>query len=318
MKYLCWAILLLAATSVFAAYPDEYPIYLRMLGFTKSEIYNLQFGESVFHPVKDTRPGEYGISAARVFDVPGYFIRDYYSYIENFRSLQNFQMVGKFSETPVMQDVMPLMLNAAELSELSACRQQCALNLTQEEISGLKADTNLQQYFRNILLNRLLEYQTKMDHSKNYLQDFDYLRAYFPGVIQYLSRYPGTRNQHVPEFFFWMKEKIGDEDVIEIHHVYSERIGDDFVIVNNLVYSNHLLMASAAVIHLINYVDRGFPRTLLVYYGRNYVEPEFNKAAKLDRRIFTAFEMAGKELERRYINPEFPHFPYGLVPTDQR
>jgi len=318
MKYISGILILLAATAVFAAYPDEYPLYLRMLGFTKSEIHDLQYGDTVFHPLKQARPGEYGVSAARVFDVPGYFIRDYYSYIENFRSLQNFQMVGKFGDPPNLQDLGPLFLDEVELNELTACKQQCGLNLTNEEIAGMRTDVNLQQYFRNIMLNRLIAYKTKSDHSKNYLEDFDHLHAYFPDVLEYLAKYPASRNVHVPEFFFWMKEKIGGKQVIEIRHVYSERIGDDFVVVNNLVYSNHILMESASVLHLISYVDRGFPRTLLVYYGRNYVDPETGKAAGQDKRIFAAFEVAGKELEKRYLSSAFPHFPYGLITTDQR
>jgi hypothetical protein len=164
----------------------------------------------------------------------------------------------------------------------------------------------------------LIAYQTRSDHSKNYLEDFEHLQAYFPDVLQYLAKYPASRNDDVPEFFFWMKEKVGGKQVIEIRHVYSERIGDDFVVVNNLVYSNHILMASASVLHLISYVDSGFPRTLLVYYGRNYVDPETGKAAGQDKRIFSAFEAAGKELERRYLSSAYPHFPYGLLPTDQR
>lgn len=319
MKYFCLSLILLAVcSSLFAAYPDEYPAYLRMLGFSKSEIRGLRSGGIVLHPLKDTRPGEYGISAAKVFDVPGYFIRDYYSYIENFRNLQDFQIIGKFNDSPDLQDLAPLTFDAQELQTLSSCKQQCSLNLTQEEIAGIREGTNLEEYYRKILLNRLFEYQTKANHSKNYLQDFPHLPAYFPLVLQYLSNYPNTRNQKTPEFFFWVKEKIGGKNVIQLRHVYSQRVVDDFVLVNNLVYSNHSLMASASVLHLINYVDRGFPRTLLVYHGRNYVDPETGTASGQDKRIFAAFQSAGKELEKRYLSSIYPDFPYGLRPTDQR
>ena len=77
MKRFCLVLILFAASSLFAAYPDEYPAYLRMLGFSKKEIRDLRDGRIVIHTHKQVRPGERGISAARVFDVPGYFIRDY-------------------------------------------------------------------------------------------------------------------------------------------------------------------------------------------------------------------------------------------------
>jgi hypothetical protein len=318
MKRFCLVLVLLAASSLFAAYPDEYPGYLRMLGFSKKEIRDLRDGGIVIHTHKEVRPGERGISAARVFDVPGYFIRDYYSYIENFRNLQNFQIVGKFSEPATLQDLVPLTFDALELKELAACKVKCSLNLTQEEVNGIQDGIDLQEYYRNILLDRLSEYKTQANHSKNYLQDFSYLPAYFPHVLQYLTKYPQTRDKNIPEFFFWIKEKIGGKNIIQLRHVYSQRVVDDFVLVNNLVYSNQSLMASASVVHLINYVDRGYPRTLLVYYGRNYVDPETGTASRQDKRIFTALEVAGKELEKRYLSSYYPDFPYGLLPTDQR
>jgi hypothetical protein len=318
MKRFCFCFILLVATTLFAAYPDEYPAYLRMLGFSKKEIRDLSNGDIVLHSLKGVRPGEQGISAARVFDVPGYFIRDYYSYIENFRNLENFQVVGKFSDPPTLQDLQPLTFDAQDLQELSACKTNCEWNLTQEEIAGIQEGPALQDYYRNILLDRLIAYKTQTDHSKNYLQDFPYLPAYFPGVLQYLSKYPATKNKKTPEFFFWVKERIGGRNVIQVRHVYTQRITDDFALVNNLAYSNQFLMASASVVHLINYVDRGYPRTLLVYHGRNYVDPEAGTASKQDKRIFSALEIAGKELEKRYLSPAYPDFPYGLRPTDQK
>lgn len=318
MKYFCVALALLAASAVFAAYPDEYPSYLRMLGFSKSEIHDLQNGETIIHSLKDVRPGEFGISAARVFDVPGYFIRDYYSYIENFRDLQNFQVVGKFSDPPLLKDLGPLTFDPLELQELAACRQQCSLNLTQEEIGGIRESSDLEQYYRNILFNRLVEYKTTANHSKNYLQEFPHLPIYFPFVVHYLTDYPATQNEKTPEYFFWVKEKIGKKMVIQLRHAFSQRIGDDFIVVNNLVYANRSIAASALVLHLINYADRGYPRTLLVYYGRNFVDSTTGAATGQDKRIFYAFQIAGKELEKRYISPLYQHFPYGLRPTDQR
>jgi hypothetical protein len=318
MKRFCLILSLLVVSSLFAAYPDEYPAYLRMLGFSKEEIRDLRDGRIIIHSHKELRPGERGISAARVFDVPGYFIRDYYSYIENFRNLQNFQMVGKFSEPATLQDLEPLTFDAEELKEFSACKAKCSINLTQKEIEGIHDGIDLQEYYRNILLDRLTEYKTQSNHSKNYLQDFTYLPAYFPLVVQYLTKYPQTRDQKIPEFFFWVKEKIGGKNIIQLRHVFTQRIATDFVLVNNLVYSNQSLMASASVVHLINYVDRGYPRTLLVYYGRNYVDPETGTAARQDKRIFDALELAGKELEKRYLSSYYPDFPYGLRPTDQR
>ncbi len=318
MRMLGVLLVLFYSSVLFAAYPDEYPGYLRLLGFSKDEIRDLQDGSVLIHSLKKLKPGESGITAAKVFDVPAYFIRDYFSYIENFRSLQDFQAVGKFAAEPLLQDLAPLTFDQDELGEFGACKESCRLNLTDEEKAGIQKSPDQSLFYRTILLNRLHEYRKRGDHTGSYLEDFDHLSAYFPEVLTYLSRYPESRNPRTLDFFYWGKERIGKTRTIQIRHVFAQKIGDDFVVVNHLVYSNHSIKASAAVLHLINYVDSGFPRTLLVYRGKNSIDPEIGSTYRQDKRIFSAFRTAGEELENRYLSSAYPGFPYGLKPTDQR
>src|SRR5438874_954529 len=63
----------------FAAYPFEYPIYLGLLGFSKGEISELKNGGMITHSIINKSPGEYGIVAARVFNVPVYYFKEYYN-----------------------------------------------------------------------------------------------------------------------------------------------------------------------------------------------------------------------------------------------
>ena len=37
----------------YAAYPEEYPIYLRMLGFSKGEVHYMQNGRMVTHSIEN-------------------------------------------------------------------------------------------------------------------------------------------------------------------------------------------------------------------------------------------------------------------------
>jgi hypothetical protein len=253
-----------------------------------------------------------------MLNIPAYFIRDYYSYVENFRNLRNFHAIGKFKPVPDLQDLAPLTFTPAELQELAACAQNCSLNLTDEEIAGIQASTDLENLYRNILLERLLNYRKNGGRTQMYLQDFAHLKAYFPLVLRYSAGYPSTLDKRIPDHYYWVKERWGKKNVIQLRHVFSQRVNEDFVIVDQLVYSNHSLMASAFVLHLIHYRDGGHPRTLLVYHGRHYIDPETSNPSGLDRRIFTAFRAAGEELEKRYVSRHYPGFPYGLVATDQR
>src|SRR5262245_3281481 len=120
---------------LYAAYPREYPVYLGLLGFQKSEIEGLRGGGTVTHSIFDKAPGEFGISAARVFNVPVYYFRDYYNYIENYKTLFHFESVGRFGQTPSMQDLRPLRFTDGELNELLACKAKaCGLKLSATEI----------------------------------------------------------------------------------------------------------------------------------------------------------------------------------------
>jgi hypothetical protein len=78
-----------SGAALYAAYPDEYPIYLGTLGFSKTEITHLQDGGLISHSLYDRLPGEYGIVSAIVQNVPVYYFRDYYQYIETSKASTN-------------------------------------------------------------------------------------------------------------------------------------------------------------------------------------------------------------------------------------
>src|SRR5437763_1615866 len=119
-------IVLLAALAslAFTSYPEEYPLYLRAMGFKKEEIRRLQEGGVISHALKQTAPGEFGLVAANVINVPPYYFRDYYLTIESFRTIRRFQNVGTFNANPGLNDLRPLELTSAEISELQKCTPQ--------------------------------------------------------------------------------------------------------------------------------------------------------------------------------------------------
>ena len=186
-----------------------------------------------------------------------------------------------------------------------------------EEAAAIQQTSNLEDLYRKILLGRLQEYRRNGSPSDTYLKSFPHLPAYFPRVLDYVSVYPASKDRRIPEFFYWAKEEIGGKNIIQIRHVFSQRIHEDFVMVDHLIYSNHSLLSSAFILHLVNYVDDRYPRTLLVFYGRNYGNSQ-NRLGSSNKRVFAAFRNAGEELEERYLSRVYPGFPYGLTPSDQR
>ena len=354
MKKLLPAVLLLCLIStVFAAYPREYPLYLGLMGFKKSEIEGLRDGGSVTHSIPDKLPGEYGISAARVFNVPVYYFRDYYRQIENFRSLFHFDEVGKFKPKPDLHDLKPLRFTDGELNEFLTCRaQDCGLKLSSEEIAGVPANPDMKtdvgkeavsDAYRMILLNRLLAYQAegmkglgKYEDSATvqspqeifnmHMQKFQHLEAYFPGVTQYVRDYPDVKDKRSESFFYWVREHQGSKPIISIRRVVTRRVGEDFIVINHVVYSNHYFLSSIAVMHLIHYSDAVTPWTLFAYQQRTLTDLNgpFKAFGRNILRTNTArslsndFREIGKEMELRYKSRSFANFPFGLYPRDQR
>lgn len=339
---------------LYAAYPNEFPIYLGELGFIKSDITQIQNGNLISNSLYDRLPGEYGIVAALVQNAPNYFFRDYYQYIESFKDLTAFVPVGKFSNPPVLQDLMALQLTGSELQELVSCQVgKCGMKLSSTEIGAIPRDVDLQtdegrtiiaNAYRKILLNRLLTYQkggtaalpsyddgpepqNPMEILQQHIYKFPYLSGYFPLVEKVILEYPRYREKGMKEFFYWSKEKLGNKPVAGIHHVFIQSVGEDYVIVNKLVYSDHYFLSSIGILHLINYANKTIPRTLLVYDLRTLTDlaGDPGKAlgrnilrANLEKAIATEFQAINKAVEQRYISPWYQNFPFGLLPRDQR
>jgi hypothetical protein len=354
-KYLALTVLILAAASlVFAAYPYEYPLYLGMLGFSKDEIHDLQGGRLHTHSIKNKAPGEIGIVAAKVSNVPVYYFRDYYEYIENYKTLLSFQQVGKFKTKPNLQDLKPLILSKEELQDYVSCTVgDCRLKLSTEEIKAIPKTVDLNtdadrervsDSYRQVLLKRLVDYQKGgMDALSGYqdspedstpaailnghLLKFQDMLAYFPITTRYLREYPRYKNKLIEEFFFWSKDSQGNKPVLSLRHVFSQKVGEDYLVVNKLIYSDHYLLSSISVMHLINYADQGGPRTLMVLEQRSLTDLKGDPFAgfgrnilrvNMEKRMVAGLKNVGQTMEDRYRNHVYDGFPFGLIPRDQR
>lgn len=353
VRILPFVLVLWVVQNLFAAYPREYPMYLGLLGFKKGEIERLRDGGMATHSILNKDPGEFGISAARVFNVPVYYFRDYYRYIENYQTLFQFESVGKFQKPAEPQDLKALRFTDGELSEFLGCKvKDCEMKLSSDEITMIpdKPDMKTEagreavsEVYRKILLSRLTAYQSQGlaglgkydDGPREYnpkeiadahLLKFDHLEAYFPGITRYLQEYPSYKDQRIDEFFYWSRSHLGNKPVIAIHHVITRRVGEDYVLVSRLVYSNHYYLSSMTVMHLINYADAISPWTLFVFEQRTLTDLHGPLEgigrnilrSNLEKSVTAEFKAVGKEMEERYKSRNFANFPFGILPRDQR
>lgn len=352
-KFICLVLVLWVGQTLFAAYPREYPIYLGLLGFKKSEIEHLRQGGTVSHSIPNKASGEFGITAARVFNVPVYYFRDYYRYIESYRNLFQFENVGRFHQPASVQDLMPLRFTGAELDDFLGCKvKDCEMKLSADEIAMIPAKPDMKtdagreaiaNVYRAILLKRLTSYQSHglaglgkyndgpyeynlKEIADNHMLKFEHLDAYFPGVVRYLDDYPNYKDARVDEFFYWSREHLGAKPVISLRHVITRRIGEDYLVVSRLVYSNHYYLSSMAVMHLINFSDALSPWTLFVFEQRTLTDLHgpFEGVGRnvlrtnLEKTVTAEFKAVGKEMEDRYKSRAYANFPFGMLPRVQQ
>jgi hypothetical protein len=317
------------------SYPNEYPLYLRALGFQKEDVRNLKNGDIWIHALKEPLPGEFGVTAARVINVPPYYFRDYYLAIENFKTMRNFQNVGQFRKIATSNDLRPLEFTNDELLTLERCKSGlCEMNLSTAEIAMLspnKSRDELADRYRKILLQRLLDYKKSGLHdptSEISVKRFPDLAEYFQPSQQLALKYPAITDQQMIEHFYWAKEFAGKQTAIALHHIMVQSVGDDVLIMDRMIHNSIPgLMASMAVFHLISYADRGAPSTLVVIQQRIQSDLKakpfeiFRKNYyndNLKRQLFTLLKSTGDAMEHRYKERVFATFPFALKSRDER
>lgn len=321
---------------VFASFPDEYPLYLRTIGFEKDEIRDLRDGGVVTHGIRDALPGEFGVVAARVINVPPYYFRDYYLAVENFKTLRNFQNIGAFQTKPTAKDLQPLELTNPEISALVKCKSgPCDFRLSPAEIanlpSGVSDQYHLSDVYRSFLANRLLEYKKSGSRdaaSVAEINRFSDLAEYFHASELYLLNYPSTKNENGRDLFYWARENLGRQSAITLHHLFAQPVGEDFIMIDREIYNSRPgIAASITVLHLIGYADRTAPATLVVLQQRvqtDLTAMPFQVFVKnyyrisLREHLLSELKNGGKAIEERYQGRAFATFPFGLRSRDQR
>ncbi|HET6268147.1 MAG TPA: hypothetical protein VFG11_10555, partial [Acidobacteriota bacterium] len=162
---------------------------------------------------------------------------------------------------------------------------------------------------------------------KSHVLKFTDVVDYFPVTARYITDYPVYKNKQIEDFFYWSKEAQGNKPMITLKHVFRQRVGADYILVNKLIYSNHYLLSSLSVMHLIDYTDDGYPRTLFVLEQRSLSDLKGNPAdafardimrTNLEKRVTEGFKQVGEVVQARYTERAYDRFPFGLVKRDQR
>ncbi len=144
---------------------------------------------------------------------------------------------GRFSSSPSLGDLAALSLDQGDIDRLRRCAPgDCALNLADSEMSAMQKSTDVNQAFRQVVLNRLRQYQSgglaavpdyhdretpvrPVAVFSEILRQTPYLSAHVPRVQAYLQQFPSGESRHGESSMLWSKVKMNGKAVVIVTHL---------------------------------------------------------------------------------------------------
>ena len=144
---------------------------------------------------------------------------------------------GRFSQSPSLGDLAGLSLDQGDIDRLRNCVPgDCALNLSDAEMSDLQKSSDVQQAFRHVVLNRLRQYESGgLEALPEYhdredpvrpavvfseiVRQTPYLGARVPRVLAYLQKYPSGETSNGDSSMVWSKMTMNHKAVVMVTHL---------------------------------------------------------------------------------------------------
>ena len=201
--------------------------------------------------------------------------------------------IGRFSDSPRLEDLAGLALDDEEVSGVRQCRPgDCAFKLAAAEMAELQRAADLQQAFRQMLLRRVRAYLAEgqsalpayEDHARPVqpaarmaalIGHTAFLIERLPRFTEYLEGYPRVAMPEVESFLYWSKERLAGNAMIGVTHVSILRGASpdapDALVAGRQIFATRYVNASLAFTALVH----GAPgaRNYLVYLNRSDVDP---------------------------------------------
>lgn len=269
--------------------------------------------------VGETNAGdEVAVVGAIRIAVPREFFLRQFTDIEKFKRAQSVTEVGKFGETPALDDLSRLQLHHKSIEDLRKCRaDKCGLKLPRKDIERFQqdvswaapgADQSVNRLFRETLLKRvrayvesgnsgLAEYNDKKPPislarvSTQLLRESAYLREFAPQLADCLQLFPAC-DSGLEGFVYWSQENYGHglKPVVSMTHVLIHRQPESHEKwvweASKQLYADHYSDGSLGVTLMVNAPpENGKPSFYLVYLNRTRSDSLKGFFAFLVRRI---------------------------------
>jgi len=249
-------------------------VLTRTLQFTAGEFADLQRGHPVKHGLDARAPGEFAVAGAIKVAAARAAFLDAARDIVKFKAGQEILEIGRFSASPVIDDLAALTVGKADF-DASRCRvRDCDIRLPaaviqrvakEIDVKGRTAQEETSAWFKQMLLANVQAYVSGSprrfaqyddgDRPIRPIDDFAGLLAatpavgtLVPGLPEHLARFPEAPLPEAEDFLYWSKESFGPAPFISVTHVTIVCAAPHTCVMTTKdVYSTRYIDASLAV-----------------------------------------------------------------------
>ena len=262
---------------------DAERLLAERFGFSSAEVAQARGGQSVAKMLPANDAPDVGVLGAVRIGGTADRLAAWLQDVAAFRKAAELGLSRRVSDPPRIEDFDALVLDAAELSALRACRPgRCDLRMGDTAIRRIQAGVNWTAPDAGTRATRLVR-QLLLEHAEAYLKGRDQaLGAYHddkaprvladefhqvlwqskalyeiaPAIAAYLEGFPSARLAGAEQFLYWGKGGAGPEASITLHQMVIYRApGGEVWVADKQLYASRYVDAALTVVSLASAPD---------------------------------------------------------------
>ena len=262
-----------AAAQELRVHADVRTLLTSQLGFSTSDLAELNDGHVIRHGLPVSAPGEVAVAGAVRIRAPKAAFFDRVRDIVHFKSGPDVLQIGRFGNPPVLADLAALTVDKGDFDPRSCRVGDCGIRLPASVIERVGREIDVKApdaqargaaLFKQLLIDDVSAYLSGADRMLQYddgaapirpreelegiLAAMPEIGALIPELPDHLRRFPSSRVADAEDFLYWSKEKFGVAPFITVTHVTIVCRQDTCVMTTRDVYSSRYLDASVALV----------------------------------------------------------------------
>jgi hypothetical protein len=251
---------------------------------TTADIRALKAGQPVSILLDGDTAHEVAVFGAVWIEAPVTRYVDAIKDIAQFERGGRFEVTGRISDPPRLEDFAALDLSDPDVADLRRCRPgDCALQLDSRTIDRLQREidwakptavADAKAFFRCMAFENVTAYRRAGNEALAVYRDaqrptfvarefadmidrIPVLLQSEPALHEYLLDYPNVKISNATSFLYWQQVRFGLKPTIRINHVVILQEADHVVVASKQLYSSHYFATALEVRMLIPDSSRG-------------------------------------------------------------